>query len=145
MQWALYYILYRKNFLSFDCGVYLATRLCRSRPVGKKKKMLVHLTVVWQGKSNIVLLWQMRHLKWKWRMWYIYNSALCVALNKYVLAVNSCGMDHRLQGVMLLAVCKSGKTSADSTEWGSSTYNLKNERKRLCYDSRMRLSFTVCV
>ena len=32
---------------------------------------------------------------------YIYSSALCVVLNKYVLAVTSCGMDHRLKSVML--------------------------------------------
>ena len=32
---------------------------------------------------------------------YIYSSALCVVLNKYILAVTSCGMDHRLKSVML--------------------------------------------
>ena len=31
----------------------------------------------------------------------IYSSALCVVLNKYVLAVTSCGMDHQLKRVML--------------------------------------------
>lgn len=31
----------------------------------------------------------------------IYSSALCVVLNKYVLAVTSCGMDHQLKSVML--------------------------------------------
>ena len=31
-----------KNFLSIDFGIYLATRLCRSRPVGKKSSSAYH-------------------------------------------------------------------------------------------------------
>ena len=59
---------------------------------------------------------------------------LRVALNIIVLAVISCGTDHRLQSALiintvhqvhknLIDVCITGKATVDNTEWVSSTCN----------------------
>ena len=52
MSFILHIIL--KNFLSFDCGVYLATRLCRSRPVGKNKKKCLFILLL-HDKVKVIL------------------------------------------------------------------------------------------